>query len=45
MQLLSEAKQAAEETLADPAYVSDPTFPAMRERMSNLFGEEGNIFN
>ena len=45
MQLLSQAKQAAEQTLADPAYVLDPTFPAMRERMSNLFGEDGNIFN
>ena len=45
MELLTMARQAAEDTLADPGYVNDPTFPAMQERVANFFPGEGNIFN
>ena len=45
MELLTQAKQAAEEALADRGYASDPTFPAMQARIQNLFRKDGNIFN
>ncbi len=45
LSLLTKAKAAAENALADPDYVNDPTFPAMEARMKNLFREETNIFN
>lgn len=45
MALLTKARQAAEEALADPGYIHDPTFPAMQQRIVNLFRSEGNIFN
>ena len=45
MALLSQAKEAAEQALSDPAYADDPTFPAMQARIGNLFRDESNIFN
>ena len=45
MELLSRAKQAAEQVLSDPDYAQDPTFPDMQNRIKNLFRNEGNIFN
>ena len=45
LDLLHLAKNAAESALADPAYVEDPTFPALQARIQNLFREDENIFN
>ena len=45
MALLTKAKTAAEQALSDPAYVNDPTFPAMQARIANLFQNDANIFN
>jgi len=43
--IMKEAREAAEATLADPAYVHDPSFPVMEARIRNLFKEDANIFN
>ena len=45
LDILKEARSAAEDALADPDYVSDPSFPALQARIQNLFREEKNIFN
>ena len=45
MALLTKAQEAANQTLADPDYAKDPTFPAVRARLYNLFDTEGNILN
>ncbi len=45
LEVLKEAREAAETALADPNYVNDPTFPAMQDRIRNLFREDSNIFN
>ena len=45
LDILHLAKNAAESALADPAYVDDPTFPALQARIQNLFREDENIFN
>ena len=45
MALLNEAKTAAEQVLADPNYVLDPTFPAMQTRIAAMFSKDGNTFN
>ena len=45
LDVLKEARSAAENALSDPDYVNDPSFPAMQARIQNLFREEANIFN
>lgn len=45
LEVLKQARSAAEAVLADPDYVNDPTFPAMRDRIQALFREEAHIFN
>ena len=45
MEIIKEAREAAETTLADPDYIQDPTFPALQARIQNLFQNEANIFN
>jgi len=45
MAILTKAQKAAEETLADPDYVNDPTFPAAHSRITNLFGTGGGVLN
>ena len=45
LDILKEARAAAEDALADPDYVNDPTFPALQARIQNLFRSEANIFN
>lgn len=45
MEILKEAREAAEAALADPNYVHDPSFPAMEARIRSLFKEDANIFN
>jgi len=43
--ILKEAREAAEQTLADPNYVHDPSFPVLEARIRNLFRESTHIFN
>ena len=45
LDILKEARSAAETALSDPDYVNDPSFPAMQARIQNLFREDANIFN
>ena len=45
MDILKQAKEAAEETLSDPDFVNDPVFPALRQRVQTLFRDSANIFN
>ena len=45
MDILKQAKEAAEETLADPTFVQDPVFPALRQRVQAMFRDSANIFN
>jgi len=45
LDVLKEARAAAEETLSDPNYVNDPSFAAMQARIQNLFRSEANIYN
>ena len=45
LDILKEARAAAESVLSDPDYVNDSTFPALQARIQNLFRNEANIFN
>ena len=45
VEVLKEAREAAEATLADPSYVDDPSFPQVQKRIQSLFKHEANIFN
>ena len=45
LDIMKEAREAAETTLADPDYVNDPSFAALQARIQVLFREEANIFN
>ncbi len=45
LDVLQQARSAAENALADPAYENDPSFPAMKARIQNLFRDQANIFN
>jgi ATP-dependent DNA helicase RecG len=45
MAILKEAKDAAETALADPAFVHDPAFPLLKERIGTLFRDGGVVLN
>ncbi len=45
VEALKEAREAAENALADPNYVHDPSFPALKARIQALFREDTNILN
>jgi len=45
MEIMKQAKEAAESTLADPSFVDDPVFPTLRQRVQTLFRDSENIFN
>ena len=45
LDVLKEAKEAAEATLSDPAYEQDPTFPAMQSRVAALLKKQEYTLN
>ena len=45
LDVMKEARAAAEQVLSNPDYVNDPTFPVLQSRIQNLFREDANIFN
>ncbi len=45
VELLQQARQAAEATLADPSYLEDPSFSPLKERISVLFQGENTVLN
>ena len=45
LDVLKEAKEAAEAALSDPAYEQDPTFPAMQSRVAALLEKQEYTLN
>ncbi len=45
MAVLKQAQEAAETVLADPDFVHDPVFPALRQRIQALFANQTDIYN
>ena len=45
LSVLAQAKTSAEQILADPAFIHDPVFPALQERIATLFRDDANIYN
>lgn len=43
--ILKEAREAAEATLADPDYIHDPSFPVLEQRIQQLFQEAHSVLN